>query len=46
MVNCKHIVLELVEQEGNVVWMRCANCFVLFEYTQKEFEQLKEAKKK
>lgn len=42
---CKHIVLELVEQAGDVFWMRCAKCFVLFEFTKKEFKQLKEAEK-
>lgn len=38
---CKHEILELVEIDGDTVWMRCAKCYVLFKLTRKEFEELK-----
>ena len=37
---CEHEYLELVEEDGDVVWMRCAKCFVLFKLTREEFEKL------
>jgi hypothetical protein len=46
-MTCKHDTLELVEKddEHNEVWMRCADCFVLFKFTKEEFEKLEEVKK-
>ena len=39
---CSHDVLELVEDDGDVVWMRCAFCFVLFKFSKEEFMKLEE----
>ena len=44
MSECKHEILELVEEDGDVVWMRCAKCYVLFKLTREEFEKLKPIK--
>ena len=38
---CKHEILELVEIDGDTVWMRCARCHVLFKLTKEEFMKLK-----
>ena len=38
---CKHEILELVAEEDDVIWMRCAKCYVLFKFTREEFEKLK-----
>jgi len=41
---CKHELLELVEEDGDVVWMRCYKCHVLFKFARQEFEQMEEVK--
>jgi len=44
MSKCKHEILELVEIDGDTVWMRCHKCFILFKYTKEEFEKMEKIK--
>ena len=32
-------MLEFVEENSGIVWLRCARCYVLFKLTKKEFEE-------
>ena len=41
MMKCEHKYLELLEEDEDCVWMRCAKCFVLFRLSKEEFKKLK-----
>ena len=46
--SCKHELFEKLEEdneEGGTVWARCAECFILFKFSKKEWNESMEQKK-